>query len=91
MSFGSKDIDYQRMSAFFGPLCSINISLRAVGHEGVDWIQLAEDKVQWLALVKAVMDSVCNKGEEFLDELRDCHLLKVWLAVQTSTMYQIGL
>jgi hypothetical protein len=54
---------------------SINIGLKEVGHGGVGWIQLAQDRVRWLALVNAVMDSNCNNGEEFLDELRDYHLL----------------
>jgi hypothetical protein len=56
------------------------------------WSQLAQDNVRWLHLVNAVMDSSCSKGEEYLDELRNYHLLKmVYLAIQTSTLYKISL
>jgi hypothetical protein len=34
----------------------IKIDLREIGWEGVEWIQLAEDRDQWNALVNAVMN-----------------------------------
>jgi hypothetical protein len=35
---------------------NINMDLREVGWEGVDWIYLAQDIDQWQALVKMVMN-----------------------------------
>jgi hypothetical protein len=34
---------------------TIKIDLREIGWEGVDWIDLGQDRDQWRALVKAVM------------------------------------
>jgi hypothetical protein len=42
----------------------------------VDWIHLAQDRDQWQALVKTEIVSCLMKGEEFLQQLRDCQLLK---------------
>ena len=45
--------------------------------KSVDWIYLAQDKVQLLATVetdKAV--SVFLKGGKFIDHLSDCHFVK---------------
>jgi hypothetical protein len=33
----------------------ILISLKEVGCEGVDWIHLAQDRIQWRAVVNTVM------------------------------------
>jgi len=35
---------------------NINIDLREVGIDGVNWIQLAEDNVQWRVCVNTVMN-----------------------------------
>jgi hypothetical protein len=44
--------------------------LNEIIREGVDWIQLPQDRVQWLALVNTV------KGVAFIDQLSDYQLLK---------------
>jgi hypothetical protein len=35
---------------------SIKIDLREIGWDGIDWIDLAQDRDQWRALVNAVMN-----------------------------------
>jgi hypothetical protein len=35
---------------------NIKIDLREIGWDGVDWIDLAQDRDQWRALVRAVMN-----------------------------------
>jgi len=35
---------------------NIRMNLRKIGWEGVGWIQLAQDRVQWRAVVKTVMN-----------------------------------
>jgi hypothetical protein len=35
---------------------SIKMDLREIGEGGMDWIDLAQDKEQWRALVNAVMN-----------------------------------
>jgi hypothetical protein len=34
---------------------NIKLDLRAIGIDGVNWIQLAQDRVQWQAIVSTVM------------------------------------
>jgi hypothetical protein len=34
---------------------NIKINLREIGWDGIDWIELAQDKDQWRALVNTVM------------------------------------
>ena len=38
------------------PLCHLKIDLREVGCDPRDWIVLAEDRNQWRAYVRAVMN-----------------------------------
>jgi hypothetical protein len=51
----------------------IRMELREIGWEGVDWIHLAQDKYQWQAVVKTVMNlpGFSIKGGEF-DQVSDC-------------------
>jgi hypothetical protein len=35
---------------------NIKIDLREIGWDGGDWIDLAQDMYQWMALVRAVMN-----------------------------------
>jgi hypothetical protein len=35
---------------------NIKLDLRAIGFDGANWIQLARDRVQWLAFVNTVMN-----------------------------------
>jgi hypothetical protein len=35
---------------------NIEMDLREIGWDGVDWIELAEDRDQWKALVNTVMN-----------------------------------
>jgi hypothetical protein len=35
---------------------NIKIDLREIGWDGMDWIDLAQNKDQWMALVNAVMN-----------------------------------
>jgi hypothetical protein len=35
---------------------NIKINLREIGSDGMDWIDLAEDRDQWRVLVKTVMN-----------------------------------
>jgi hypothetical protein len=48
------------------------MDLREVGWDGMDWIDLAQDREQWKALVKA--GSI--KRLEVLQWLHNCQLLK---------------
>jgi hypothetical protein len=34
---------------------NIKMELREIGFDGMDWIDLAQDRAQWMALVNAVM------------------------------------
>jgi hypothetical protein len=35
---------------------NINIELRGIGWDGVDWVDLAQDRDQWKALMNTVMN-----------------------------------
>jgi hypothetical protein len=51
-------------------VCSVGMCLRGAECEGIDWIQLLPDTVQFRALVKTVMNLRSIKGREFLVEFR---------------------
>jgi hypothetical protein len=38
------------------PLDNIRLDLREIGIDGANWIQLAQDRVQWWAFVNTVMN-----------------------------------
>jgi hypothetical protein len=51
--------------------------LKEMGYEAVDWIHMAQDRVQWRILVSTVMYLwVPKKCREILDQLSDYELLK---------------
>jgi hypothetical protein len=45
--------------------------LGEIGWEGVDWINLTQDRNQWRALVNTVIIIVSIRQEKFLDRLSD--------------------
>jgi hypothetical protein len=49
---------------------NIKINLREIGWDGMDWIELAQDRDQWRALVNMVMS---------LRAPSDCWELSEWL------------
>jgi hypothetical protein len=55
----------------------INIGLREIGMEGVNEIQLAQDRKKWRALVSVVINHRHPQNTlEFLDQPRNCQFLK---------------
>jgi hypothetical protein len=42
---------------------NIKIDLREIGWEGMDWIDLAQDRDQWRALMNRVMNLGMNAGK----------------------------
>jgi hypothetical protein len=37
-------------------VCNIKLDLREIGKDGVDWIDMAQDRDQWRALVNTVLN-----------------------------------
>jgi hypothetical protein len=46
---------------------NIKMDLQEVGWEGLDWIDMAQDRDRWRALVNAVMNFGFHKIQEFLE------------------------
>jgi hypothetical protein len=47
---------------------NIKVDLRELGHKIVEWVQLAQNRVQWLVIVNTVMKFLgFHKKGEFLD------------------------
>jgi hypothetical protein len=56
---------------------NIKKDLREIGMEGANWIQLAQDRVQWRACVNTVMNlRVPQASRIFFDKLSDNQLFK---------------
>jgi hypothetical protein len=56
---------------------NIKMDLREVGWDGVDWIELAQNMDQWMALVNTVMNlRVPYNCWEFSDSLQNWQLLR---------------
>jgi hypothetical protein len=56
---------------------NIKMDLREIGIDGANWIQLAQDKVQWRACVKTVTNlRVPKESRIFFDKLSDNQLFK---------------
>jgi hypothetical protein len=45
---------------------NIKLDLREIGIDGVNWIQLAQDRVQWQAFVNMVITGFCEHGDKLL-------------------------
>jgi hypothetical protein len=54
----TKDADKKRSLGRYSCRCkyNINIDIKYIVREGVDWVHLARDKVQWRAFGNTVMD-----------------------------------
>jgi hypothetical protein len=56
---------------------NIKMDLRETGIDGANWIQLAQDRVQWQAFVSMVMNLRFNKESRlFFDKLSNYQLFK---------------
>jgi hypothetical protein len=53
------------------------MDLRETGINGVNWIQMAQDRVQWWAFVNTVMNlQVPQRKQDIFDKLSDNQLFK---------------
>jgi hypothetical protein len=56
---------------------NIKLDLREIGIDGVNWIRLAQDMVQWWAFVNTVMNfRVPYRKQDFFDKLSDYRRFK---------------
>jgi hypothetical protein len=55
---------------------NIKMDLREIGWDGVDWIDLAQDRDHWRAPVNAVMNLQVPKCWEVLKKLHNLQLLR---------------
>jgi hypothetical protein len=55
---------------------NIKLDVREIGIEGGNWIQLAQDRVQWRAFVNTVMILRVPQSRLFFDKLSDNQLFK---------------
>jgi hypothetical protein len=60
------------MKCFKAP-CNIKIDLREIGTDGVNWIQMAQDRVQWQAFLS-------KESRLLFGKLNDYQLFKEYLA-----------
>jgi hypothetical protein len=52
------------------------MDLKEIMCDGVDLIQVAQDRVQWRAFVNMEINLEFHKVGEFIDQLSDCQLSK---------------
>jgi hypothetical protein len=53
------------------------MGLREIGFDGANWIQLAQDRVQWRACMNTVMNlRVPQESRIFFDKLSDNQIFK---------------
>jgi hypothetical protein len=52
------------------------MDLREMGMDGVNWIQLAQDRVQWWTCVNTVMNLWVPQERIFFDKLNNSQLFK---------------
>jgi hypothetical protein len=55
---------------------NIQLDLREIGIDGANWIQLAQDRVQWRACVNTVMNVQVPYEWIFFDKLSDNQFFK---------------
>jgi hypothetical protein len=55
---------------------NIKVDLKGAGCKDIDWIQMAQDRVQCLVAVNSVMNLISVKGAVFFDYVSECLLLK---------------
>jgi hypothetical protein len=56
---------------------NIKMDLREIGIDGANWVQLAQDRVQWRACVNTVMNlRVPSESRIFFEKLKDNWLFK---------------
>jgi hypothetical protein len=52
------------------------MDIREIGIDGANWIQLAQDRVQWRACVNMVMNFGFHKKAGYFEKLSDNQLFK---------------